>query len=244
MPQLVLSDIVLWDAIKGPLHATSRTTDKIGHIDFAMVMPPARIFIYLTLFPFLCYPVAALYGYGYFRCLRTTKSPMAMRGYDIYEKAAKQYVVQKRVFDKRQRRYVETQIIDDVEQIDYAIKLAGDKRNEFIDDPNQKGVAYYVQERLLMRNEAMFTGENWTWAITSDVCRYLLPIGLAFIFHPAAQRVRVDFQLWMQGRLRWIQIRHPLLNFLKTGQEYRRTRVRSNLTNAAPKDARPWHYKM
>lgn len=244
MPVLELKDFVLWDAIRGPLHAKSRTADKIGHVDFAMIVPPIRLFVYLSLFPFLCYPAAALYGFGYYRCLRTTLSPMGMRGYDRYEEASKQYVVQKRVYDKRQRRYVETQIMDDIEQIDYAIKLAGDRRNEFIDDPNQKGVAYYIQERLLMKTEALFTGENWAWAITSDVFRYLLPVGLCFIFHPAAQRVRVDLQLMLQGRLKWRQVRHPILNFMKTGEEYRRSKARMNMASPVAAGAKPWNYKM
>ena len=244
MPVIEARDIILWDLFKGPLHAKSRTADKVGHVDFAMVVPPMRAFVYLAVFPFLCYPLAALYGFGYFKCLRTTLSPMGMRGYDRYDDASKQYVVQKRVFDKRQRRYVETQVTDDLDQIDYAIKLAGDKRNSFVDDPNQPGVAYYVQERLLMRNEALFTGEGWAWAITSDFFRYALPIGLAFVFHPAAQRVRVDMTLWMQGRLAWRQVRHPLLNFFKTSEEYRRSRIRQSMTSPIQKGAKPWSYKM
>ena len=44
MPVIEARDIILWDLFKGPLHAKSRTADKIGHVhvDFAMVVPPAR----------------------------------------------------------------------------------------------------------------------------------------------------------------------------------------------------------
>ncbi|EPY43565.1 hypothetical protein AGDE_00356 [Angomonas deanei] len=91
-----------------------------------------------------------------------------------------------------------------------------------------------------MKAEAIFTGENWAWAFVSDSCRYLTPLAFAFIFHPSCKRLFVDLKLWKEGRLKWGQVRHPILNFFKSYSEYNSVLTRINTTKPAPKGAKPW----
>jgi len=149
------------------------------------------------------------------------------------------YGVQKRVYDPHQKRIHETQI-DEVTEIHHALEVTGTTRNTFVDDPTREGTAYYVVEQKVMKAEAIFTGENWAWAFISDTCRYVTPLLFAYLFHPSCKRLTVDIKLWMGGRLRWRQMRHPLLNFFKSYREYNATMQRINVTKAAPKGSKPW----
>ncbi|CBH15889.1 uncharacterized protein TEOVI_000165400 [Trypanosoma equiperdum] len=232
-----LAGVLLTDVWRGPLLATSRTSERLGHIDFAMVVPPVRAFIYYMLCPFLCYPVAALHLWGYYRCLKTLVLPKPYKE----ERYASHviYGVQKRVYDSRQKRLHETAVTD-AQEIQRALQVADGERNHFVDDPSAPGVAYYVVEQRIMRAEAIFTGENWAWAFISDSCRYLSPVVLAYLFVPSCRRLKVDLKLWSQGRLRWRQLRHPVLNFFKSYRDYNDAITRINITKPPPKGKQPW----
>lgn len=227
----------LTDMWNEPLHAVSRTSDRIGHIDFAMVIPPVRSFFYYMLCPYLIFPVVLVNAYGFYRCLRTLVRPKSYRR-DQYEKHVF-YGVQKRTYDPRQRRLIESQV-DNVGEIKHALQVAGDSRNQFVDDSNTPGTAYFVVEQRVMKAEAVFTGENWAWAFISDSCRYLTPIALAYLFRPSCARLTVDLRLWAQGRLKLFQIRHPITNFFRSYTEYNKAMQRINVVKPAPKGAQPW----
>nr|CCC93915.1 conserved hypothetical protein [Trypanosoma congolense IL3000] len=232
-----LKGVLLTDVWREPLNARSRTCERIGHIDFAMVVPPVRAFIYYTLCPFLCYPVAALHLWGFYRCLKSLVFPKPYK----QERYASHviYGVQKRVYDSRQRRIHESSVTDP-EEIQHALSVVDGQRNHFVDDPKASGVAYFVVEQKIMRAEAIFTGENWAWAFISDSFRYLMPAMLAYVFLPSCGRLKVDLRLWMEGRLRWRQVRHPLLNFLKSYRDYNDSITRINITKPPPKGKQPW----
>lgn len=227
----------LTDMWNEPLHAVSRTQDRIGHIDFAMVVPPIRAFVYYMICPYLAYPVALLSLYGFYRCLRTVVLPKSYRR-DQYEKHVF-YGVQKRVYDPRQKRLLES-VVDDVGEIKYALSVTDGTRNQFVDDPKKKGTAYFVVEQRVMKTEAVFTGENWAWAWVSDSCRYGAPIALAYLFRSSCSRLTVDLRLWFQGRLYWFQVRHPITNFFRSYAEYNRAMQRVNVVKPAAKGAQPW----
>lgn len=232
-----VSGLLLTDLWNEPLHARSRTCDRLGHIDFGMVVPPIRAFFYCTLLPYLAYPIALLHLYGFYLCVQTMVLPRYYRR-ERYSKRV-MYGVQRRVYDPHQKRIHETQI-DDVTEIQHALEVTGTTRNQFVDDPTREGTAYYVVEQKIMKAEAIFTGENWAWAFISDTCRYATPLLFAYLFHPSCKRLTVDIRLWMQGRLRWRQIRHPLLNFFKSYREYNSAMQRINVTKPLPKGSKPW----
>lgn len=227
---------VFWDVWGEPLNATSRTRERLGHIDFGMLIPPIRAFLYCSVLPYLCYPIAAVSGYGFWRCLQTMTWPK----YNRRDKYAGHvmYGVQKRVYDTGRKRLAESQV-DDVEEMQHALEVTAGVRHQFVDDPERKGTAYLVVEQRVMKVEAVFTGENWAWAFISDSCRYLTPIALAYLFHPSCRRLTVDLRLWWQGRLYYKQIRHPLLNFFKTYSEFNQAMQRVNVSKA-PTGAKPW----
>lgn len=233
-PSLV--DFVLRSAWKDPIQATSRTRDRLGHIDFGMVIPPIRGFLYCTLCPYLCYPIALVNSYGCWRCCQSIAWPK----YDSRDKYAKHvmYAVQKRVYDRRRKRLAESPV-DDVAEMQHALDVVHGVRHQFVDDPTNSGTAYAVVEQRIMKAEAVFTGENWAWAVISDTCRYASPILLAYLFHPACKRLTVDLKLWCQGRLYYKQIRHPLTNFFKTYSEFNQSMQRVNISKA-PTGSKPW----
>lgn len=234
---IILSEVLLTGLWKDPLTARSRTSERLGHIDFGMVVPPVRAFIYCMICPYLAYPVAVLQLYGYVRCLRTTVLPKYYRRQRYHDHVM--YGVQRRTYDEKQRRLLETQI-DDVLEIQNALRVVKGARNQFVDDPNKSGTAYLVVEQKIMKAEAIFTGENWAWAFVADSCRYLGPVGIACMFHPSCKRLTVDISLWLQNRIRWSQIRHPLLNFFKSYNEYNKSMQRINVVKPAPKGSSPW----
>lgn len=231
-----LCELFLTNIWKEPLHAKSRTTERLGHIDFGMVIPPVRAFIYCALCPFLCYPIAALSAYGFLRCCRTVTWP----AYKRKEKYAGHvmYAVQKRVYDDHRKRLGESQVSDATE-MQYALSVVKDVRHQFVDDLTTAGTAYAVVEQRVMKPEAVFTGENWAWAFISDSCRYLTPLLFAYLFHPSCKRLLVDLRLWHQGRIYYKQIRHPISNFFMTYAEFNRSMQRVNVTKK-PTGAQPW----
>ncbi|CBZ26536.1 conserved hypothetical protein [Leishmania mexicana MHOM/GT/2001/U1103] len=232
-----LHGLLLTDLWEEPLHTSSRTRDRLGYIDFGMVIPPIRAFLYSMLIPYACYPIALVHLYGFYRCTRTMVFPKYYKRQRYSDRVM--YGVQKRVYDTRQKRILESQI-DDVQEIQHALEVAGAARNQFVDDPYRKGTAYLVVEQKIMKAEAIFTGENWAWAFISDTCRYVTPMLFAYLFHPSCKRLTVDLRLWRQGRLHWRQARHPVLNFFKTYNEYNQAMRRINITRPAPKGAQPW----
>ncbi|CCW70090.1 unnamed protein product [Phytomonas sp. Hart1] len=236
-PTSTLWEVLLADLWRGPLHAHSRTRDRLGHIDFAMVVPPTRALLYCMLCPYLSYAISLSSLYGFYRCLRSMVPPKYYH-HDRYSKRVV-YGAQKRVYDPRYKRICEIQI-EDVEEIRHALQVVGEMRNQFIDDPERPGTAYLVIQQRIMRAEALFSGENWAWAFVSDSFRYLTPVCLAYLFHPSCRRLTVDLRLWFQGRLWWRQIRHPILNFFKSYSEYNRAMSRINITKPLPKGSQPW----
>lgn len=221
--QFAVKDV--WEV---PLSATSRTAEKLGHIDLYMVVPPARAFFWYSMCPFLAYPIAALHAFGYYRCVKTMVRPQAYKK-DRYENNKVYYGVQRRVYDERQKKIVEYQV-DSPEEIKHALEVTRGVRNQFMDDPTHPGRAYFIVEQRVMRSEAIFTAENWSWALFSDTVRFALPMGLAYLFRMPMQRLMVDMKLWRQRRLHWRQIRHPVLNFFMTYQEYGIAMRRINVT--------------
>jgi hypothetical protein len=232
-----LHGLLLTDLWMEPLHARSRTRDRLGHIDFGMVIPPIRAFFYCMLVPHLCYPIALVHLYGFYRCVKTMVFPKYYKRQQYSDRVM--YGVQKRVYDARQKRIMETQI-DDVREIQHALQVTGTTRNQFVDDPTHQGTAYFVVEQKIMKAEAIFTGENWAWAFISDTCRYATPLLFAYLFHPSCKRLTIDLRLWWQGRLQWRQTRHPVLNFFKSYNEYNQAMRRINLVKPAPRGAQPW----
>ncbi|AYU84111.1 hypothetical protein conserved [Leishmania donovani] len=232
-----LHGLLLTDLWEEPLHTRSRTRDRLGYIDFGMVIPPIRAFLYSMLIPYACYPIALVHLYGFYRCTRTMVFPKYYKRQRYSDRVM--YGVQKRVYDTRQKRILESQV-DDVQEIQHALEVVGAARNQFVDDPHRKGTAYFVVEQKIMKAEAIFTGENWAWAFISDTCRYVTPMLFAYLFHPSCKRLTVDLRLWRQGRLHWRQARHPVLNFFKTYNEYNQAMRRINVTKPAPKGAQPW----
>ncbi|AIO02820.1 hypothetical protein LPMP_356920 [Leishmania panamensis] len=232
-----LQGLLLTDLWEEPLHTCSRTRDRLGYIDFGMVIPPIRAFVYSMLLPYASYPIALVHLYGFYRCTRTMVFPKYYKRQRYSERVM--YGVQKRVYNARVRRILESQI-DDVQEIQHALEVVGSTRNQFVDDPHHKGTAYFVVEQKIMKPEAIFTGENWAWAFISDTCRYVTPVLFAYLFHPSCKRLTVDWRLWRQGRLQWRQVRHPILNFFKTYNEYNLAMRRINITKPAPKGAQPW----
>jgi hypothetical protein len=58
-------------------------------------------------------------------------------------------------------------------------------------------------------------------SIVADIVRYLVPIGVLLCFAPASRRMTVDIRMWLEGRLLWTRIRHPISNFFLSGEKYR-----------------------
>lgn len=232
-----LRGFLLTDLWQEPLHARSRTRERLGHIDFGMIIPPIRAFVYSMLIPYACYPIALVHLYGFYQCVQTMLFPKFYKRQRYSDRVM--YGVQKRVYDPRQRRIMETQV-DNVREIQHALEVVGAARNQFVDDPGQTATAYFVVEQKIMKAEAVFTGENWAWAVISDTCRYVTPMLFAYLFHPSCKRLTVDLRLWWQGRLQWRQVRHPVFNFFKSYTEYNRAMRRINITKSAPKGSQPW----
>ncbi|RNF09581.1 hypothetical protein TraAM80_02063 [Trypanosoma rangeli] len=111
--------------------------------------------------------------------------------------------------------------VSDSDEVKRALEVTNGARNHFVDDPNVNGVAYFVVDQKIMRAEAIFTGENWTWAFISDSCRFSIPVLLAYVFVPSCRWLGIDLQFWVQGRLCWWQLRHPILLHFAPGPQQR-----------------------
>ena len=235
LPGVLLTD--LWDE---PLQATSRTTDKLGHIDMGMVLPPLRTFVYCSFCPFLAYPIIGFHMFGFYRCVKTFKRREDYRQNKYTGRVY--YGVQRREYEPRVHKLQETQI-DDPQEIQHALTVTDGVRNQFVDDPTKKGRAYFVVEQRVMRKEVVFTAENYGWAVTSDVVRFLGPVLLAMCFHPSIKRMTVDIKLWSQGRLHWRQFRLPIFNFFKTYQELNQSLYRINVAKPQESTKKPWNHR-
>ena len=240
-----VSDIILFNSIKEPFSAISRTNGRLLRSDYEPLMSPLRTMFIMTLVPWLCYPLSAINLYGYLRCLYTFQLPKSLTQKDTYDMdAPKEYAVMRRNYDARRKKMVETYVAPDEDKIQYALSVVKDSRNEYIDDPATPNTAYLVQERLTLKYESIFASEDTAWGIISDACRFLFPAMMGYAFHPAAQRLKVDMLLVFQRRLRWNEVRHPVSNFFRTVKEYEEVKHRVNRVSPIPKDARPWHYKL
>lgn len=236
-----LADVLFLNMWTEPVRARSRTADSFDVFDFGMFAPVTRAFVVLAVCPFLCYPVAVTSLYGFCRCAATLRRPSYLME-DQYESSVN-YGVQKRVYHDRTKRLVESQVIT-VKEMQHALEVTQGVRNAFVDDPTTPHVAYYVVEQKILRRTAFFSGQYWSFSVLSDVMRYLAPLGMAMVFKPSCRRLAVDMQLWWRGRLKLSQLRHPILNFSKTYDEYNRSLYRINVTKPAPRGAQAWSKNM
>lgn len=223
------------------LWAVSLTADPPDRVDLPMLWRPMRTFAYLTVLPSLAYPLAVLHGVAIARCLYTFRRPTSTDIPKYEDKLTPEYVVYRRKYDPAKRRVEETNILSESVEIATALKICGDRRGEFVEDA-ASGSSYFVMERQTLNKAYMFRREKWSWAVVSDLTRYVFPCTLCWMFFPAARRFNTDIVAWWRGALpRW-EIRHPFPNFFLSVNDYNRAKHRITMKNnmAMPVSAKPW----
>lgn len=223
------------------LNARSRMSENIpSSIDALAFIPPMRTLAICGAVPHLAIPLGMLHFFGYVKCILTMKLP-SRKGIDYFDKS-RDIAVNKRYYDQRQKRVVELLTIQDADEISRGLEVCGTRRNEFVNDPNAKGVAYYVIERKRLNADFMFRGENWAYGFLSDFFRFAVPVFICLAFGPSIRRLNVDLLQWKNGQLLITQIRHPAFNFFQGLNEYNQAKYRMNV-NRVPQNTRPWHFK-
>lgn len=231
-------------ALRDPITARSRVSDPEyipEHIDLTMVWPPVRGALLCSMLPSLAAPLLGLHMYGWARCGMSMALPYRT---DIkFFDDDVEFVVHRRRYDPRTRKIVEEGSFFDGETLEHALQVAGSRRNEFVDDPKDKGVSYFVMERKRVNNKFVFRGENWVWGVLSDFSRNAMVAMVCYAFFPAMRRFHADVALVLQRRMAFTQVRHPVFNFFMTINEYNRAKHRV-VTTKVPSGARPWNYKL
>lgn len=238
--------MVVFGLLEETLHAKSRTRhrsqmDVRMGFDLSSFVSPLRAFCLLAVVPFCAAPVAILHGYGFLRCLWTMKLPYT-KHVELYDEEETVFIVHKRKYDLQRRKIVEKGNFTDTSTIDKALSICGKRRDEFVDDPQEKGTSYLVIERPTISREYMYRGRKWTYGFLADVVRHIVPMFIAFAFFPAMKYLSQDLVLWRRGQLPMTMIRHPISNFFLTVQDYNKARAR--MVSRVPTNARPWNYKL
>lgn len=233
------ADTLVFDLVHAPIRAVSRTVEPVAVFDFDMIANPLRACAACWLVPPLCFPVAALGAVGLVRCFSTMKIS-ANPGREAFFESTRNLIVHRRRLEPASGQLVET-IVADAGETERGLRVAGNRRDTFVDDPRAPGTAYLVIEQSVMKFSKAMTVKAWYMCVISDVWRFGSMIGAAAIFVPSARRLLVDLRLVAQRRLKIRQIRHPILNFRLTAAEYSRARIRVNVNKPQTRAVvNPW----
>lgn len=230
--------------LRETLGAESILADSYNlNLEFRMeiVIAPMRAFFLCTVLPSLSLPLGCLYTFGYARCLRTMTAPFSIPQ-PVFDPHDVQVVVHRRRYNPHSRKIEEDGCFWDADTINKGLGVAGTRRNEFVDDPKDPGVSYFVMERKKLNKRFMDQGQTWAYGFMGDFLRYGLTVIICVVFYPAAQRFHQDLFHWWRGQLSWTLIRHPIQNIFFTAQEYQKAKFRVN--NKMPSQSRPWNYKL
>ena len=230
------------DTMRLCLTARARSSDAERlpqAMDLEGVLQIVKTFAAVVLFPTLAAPLAALHGYGLFRCGRTMSLPYSVPQ-PMFEPGDVQVVVHRRKYDTQRKRIVEDGCYFDNETIEYGLKVAGSRRDEFVDDPSEPGTSYFVMERRKLNKKFMIQGQSWAWAFLDDFLMFGFPLFVCMGFFKPARHFHADVAQWMRGILPMTQIRHPIGNFFLGINDYNRAKLRR------PKHSgmKPWNYKV
>ena len=203
------------------VNARSHTSLDVKGIDWTMAAPSARCFILCTLLPPLYGPLLATHIFGAYRCARTFQYYVETREEKIHRMMTSTTLsVLKRTYDRKLRKLVEVIVMRE-EEHSRALRVVNGKRGVFVDDPTEPNVAYFVHEQEVIPATKVINPQGMGMSIVADIVRYLVPIGVLLCFAPASRRMTVDIRMWLEGRLLWTRIRHPISNFFLSGEKYR-----------------------
>jgi hypothetical protein len=202
-----------------------------------------KVFVASCVLPTVAAPLAALHAFGLYRCGRTICAPYSVPQ-PMFLADDVQVVVHRRKYDRDRKRIVEEGCFFDSPTIEKGMKVAGSRRDEFVDDPAEPGVSYFVMERRKMNRKYMIQGQCWVYGAMDDFVMYGAPLFICAGFIKPARQFHHDIFLWLRGRLRFVQIRHPVANFFLGINEYNRAKMRKSTTKKIVKPMlKPWNYK-
>jgi hypothetical protein len=222
--------------------AVSHSSDP-EHLPEAMNMggiaQSGKVFLCLCLFPSFSAPLGLLHAYGLYRSGRTISKPYAVPQ-PMFQQNDIQVVVHRRKYDRDRRKIVEEGCFFDAPTIERGMKVAGSRRDEFVDDPQDPGVSYFVMERRKLNRKYMIQGQSWLWGAMDDFTTFGMPLFICAAFLKPARHFHYDVGQWVRGKIRFVQIRHPVGNFFLSINDYNRAQLRRSTSRPGLK---PWNYK-
>ena len=233
---------VAYKCISARSHACN-PEDLPSFMDLEGLLHSGKIFVAVVILPTLSAPLAALHGFGLYRCGRTISMPYAVPQ-PMFESNDIQVVVHRRKYDRHRNRIVDEGCFFDAATIERGMKVAGSRRDEFVDDPNEPGTSYFVMERRKMNKKYMQQGQSWLWGAMDDFLMYGVPLFICLSFFKPARQFHEDIWHWARGRLNITQIRHPIGNFFLGINDYNRAKMRKGTPNGSSASMKPWNYKM
>lgn len=237
--------IFLSDMLSRCLEAESKTKDPRlipEHWDMGMLWPVVRACGLCTLVPSLAYPIGLLHMYAYTRIMATTNFNYRQE-FPKYTGSIK-YCVYRREYDHLRKRMTDSSLFETqhADEVARALHVVGSLRNEYVMDPQNRSVSYYVIEQRQINGKNIFQGENFAWTCIAEWMRFMGVVLACYMFLPAARRFNTDVVQVLKRQLPVSQVRHPAMNFFFNIQEYNRAKNRLNAR--LPSDARPWNYKL
>lgn len=227
-----------------PWTAVSRTRHDVEHertYNYCMTYP-AVTFIYCTALPVL-WPVMA--GLGTLHLFNTTRTvQVAGAGDPDKTRAARDvtphtYVLYRRHFDEVLKRPCDVLLTSPAE-ISHAMQVVGKTRQQFIADPSNPTVEYFVMKQKTL--EMTLTGNSPEVQMLKylyDLAAGGLSILMALRFRSMARFMVEDLKLVRAGRLSFLSIRAPIFNFFRTPAEVQKDNMRVIMMGKGQPKAQP-----
>jgi hypothetical protein len=215
------------------------------YFDWGCLRPPLYTLGLCTVIPHACWPLLVMSGYAQIRCLLTCdfrSLPLNMRKIAPYDAEQTSWLVHRRLYDKKTKKMKEELVVNDYDELQYALKVVGAKRQQFIDDPNRESVQYWVSERKTLNKEFGELAYGWLVGFQCDFIRYGGTFAMAWCFRGSVRRLEVDLRRWWKGEIFPQSISHPIPNFFRSYDEYQL--VKHKMKSHTPKSARPWNYNL
>ena len=114
--------------------------------------------------------------------------------------------------------------------IDEALKVVGDTRQQHVQDPTGQKVWYYVLEQYSYKGAYYFESEFQSARLLYDGLAIGATMVVCMMMRAPAALFMTDLQLFRQGRLSLFNVRTPLRNFFKAPDSLRKDKARVILT--------------
>jgi hypothetical protein len=219
---------------RDPWVAKSRTCAEGRDKSFFYCMTyPFMTYVYLGVVPVL-WPVmvslSAVYGINAIRTLEF--QPVWIRPKDSFRSNVT-YIAYQRRYDEVLKRPTDI-CLERPSDISHALSVVGEKRQQYISDPADPTIQYYVMAQHYLDPNIIFGFQFHCIRITYDILAFLLPMYLASRMRPASKLMMTDLKLIYEGRLSIFSIRSPLFTWFRSVTEKNKEDLRVVTTTKKP----------